>query len=126
MFIRVDLPAPFSPRSACTSPRRRSKSTASFATMPGKRLVIFRSSRTGVSSAMRGGSYPPGRADPSYCGPETREAGTSPASRGTSRGSLLDDRRDVLDLAGLDLRLEGEDLGHDRLRHLGADLAAAR
>src|SRR5947199_3190898 len=46
MFISVDFPAPFSPRSACTSPRRRSKSTWSLATMPGKRLVIPRISRT--------------------------------------------------------------------------------
>ena len=38
MFISVDLPAPFSPSSACTSPLRRSKSTWSFATMPGEPL----------------------------------------------------------------------------------------
>src|SRR3954454_4416665 len=49
MFISVDLPAPFSPSSACTSPRRRSKSTASFARTPGKRFVMPRSSRTGGS-----------------------------------------------------------------------------
>src|SRR5438874_11969390 len=40
MFESVDLPAPFSPRSACTSPAAASKSTPSFATTPGKRLTI--------------------------------------------------------------------------------------
>src|SRR5574340_1668948 len=40
MFERVVLPAPFSPRSACTSPAAASKSTSSFATTPGKRLPI--------------------------------------------------------------------------------------
>src|SRR5580765_6475384 len=63
MFISVDLPAPFSPRSACTSPLRRSKSTPSFATTPGKRLVIPLSSRRGASvmgeGSVRGGTSPP-------------------------------------------------------------------
>ena len=40
MFESVLLPAPFSPSSACTSPRAASKSTCSFATTPGKRFVI--------------------------------------------------------------------------------------
>src|SRR6266542_25853 len=40
MFISVDFPAPFSPSSACTSPGRMSKSTWSFASTPGKRLVM--------------------------------------------------------------------------------------
>src|SRR5215213_290354 len=38
--MSVLLPAPFSPRSAWTSPGRRSKSTWSFARTPGKRLTI--------------------------------------------------------------------------------------
>src|SRR4249919_3481919 len=42
MFESVLLPAPFSPSSACTSPTAASKSTASFATTPGKRFVIPR------------------------------------------------------------------------------------
>ena len=42
MFESVLLPAPFSPRSACTSPTAASKSTPSFATTPGKRLEIPR------------------------------------------------------------------------------------
>src|SRR6266702_7062346 len=49
MFISVDLPAPFSPRSAWTSPGKRSKSIPSLATTPGKRFVIDRSSRIGPS-----------------------------------------------------------------------------
>jgi hypothetical protein len=40
MFESVLLPAPFSPRRACTSPAAASKSTASFASTPGKRFVI--------------------------------------------------------------------------------------
>src|SRR5580765_5050137 len=57
MFISVDLPAPFSPRSAWISPRPRSKSTASFASTPGNRFVMPRSSRTGAASAIGVGSY---------------------------------------------------------------------
>ena len=40
MFDSVVLPAPFSPRSACTSPAAASKVTPSFATTPGNRFVI--------------------------------------------------------------------------------------
>src|SRR5262245_22004294 len=62
--MRVDLPAPFSPRSACTSPSRTSRSTRSLASTPGNRFVIPRSSRTGISSTMLrgilgGGLRPP-------------------------------------------------------------------
>src|SRR3954447_26528240 len=42
MFDSVLLPAPFSPSSACTSPTAASKSTPSFATTPGNRLVMPR------------------------------------------------------------------------------------
>src|SRR5215207_3328855 len=62
MFINVDLPAPFSPSSACTSPRRRSKSTLSLATTPGKRLVIPFSSRRGASVAFMSRRIVRGRA----------------------------------------------------------------
>src|SRR4051794_36596785 len=51
MFESVDLPAPFSPRSACTSPAATSKSTPSFATTPGKRLTIPRISTAGGGGA---------------------------------------------------------------------------
>src|SRR5882672_4075247 len=43
MFESVLFPAPFSPRSACTSPSAASKSTPSLATAPGNRFVIPRS-----------------------------------------------------------------------------------
>src|SRR6266852_5623454 len=43
MLDSVVFPAPFSPRSACTSPAAASKSTWSFATTAGKRFVIPRS-----------------------------------------------------------------------------------
>src|SRR5918992_4131946 len=38
--ISVDFPAPFSPMSAWISPSRKARSTESFATTPGNRLVI--------------------------------------------------------------------------------------
>src|SRR2546425_2090804 len=43
MFESVVFPAPFSPRSACTSPAATSKSMWSFATTAGNRFVIPRS-----------------------------------------------------------------------------------
>ena len=52
MFMRVDLPAPFSPGRAWTSHVRRSKSTWSLATTPGKRLTIPRISTARVVSVM--------------------------------------------------------------------------
>src|SRR6478609_3156214 len=49
--MRVDLPAPFSPQIACTSPRRTSRVTSCSALTPGNSLVIWRISRMwGVSS----------------------------------------------------------------------------
>ena len=48
MFIRVVLPAPFSPRSAWISPCSRVRSIWSLASTPGKDLVMPRSSRTVV------------------------------------------------------------------------------
>jgi hypothetical protein len=49
MFISVDFPAPFSPSSACTSPRFTSSATSSLATTPGNSLRIPRISRTSPS-----------------------------------------------------------------------------
>src|SRR5581483_8999243 len=114
MFISVDLPAPFSPRRACTSPSRRSKFTSSFAITPGKRFVIPRSSRRGASAIARAilsrrGVRPP-------CGGPTLVASFRP---------LLDGRGDALDLAGLEeLELRGDGV-LDRRRHLRAPLAVA-
>src|SRR6185295_15301365 len=47
ILTRVDLPAPFSPSSACTSPARRSKLTPSSARTPGKLLAMSFSSNSG-------------------------------------------------------------------------------
>src|SRR5581483_2903796 len=52
MFDSDDLPAPFSPSSACTSPSAASNRTPSFATTPGNRFVMSRSSTAG---GMEGG-----------------------------------------------------------------------
>src|SRR6185437_1569125 len=61
MFESVDLPAPFSPSSACTSPSAASKWTPSFATTPGNRFVMSRSSTAAVIEKGRTGpeSRPP-------------------------------------------------------------------
>ena len=62
IFISVDLPAPFSPTSPCTSPRRRVKSTPVSAVTPPNVLPIPDSSRIGgrplggVPLAQRSGS----------------------------------------------------------------------
>ena len=52
MFISVDLPAPFSPISACTSPARSSKDTPVSARTAPKRLVMPVSLRSGVDMAL--------------------------------------------------------------------------
>src|SRR4051795_2152961 len=48
ILISVDLPAPFSPKSAVTAPAARSRSTASSASVPPKRLVRPRTSSSGA------------------------------------------------------------------------------
>src|SRR6266508_1357557 len=94
MLISVDLPAPFSPSKACTSPRRRSKSIRSFALTPGKRFVIPRSSRTGASSAMTGNPKGRDRARPlepfEYLGRRRLDL-----ARGDHLLDLLDPRDDI-------------------------------
>src|SRR5919201_3491772 len=105
MFISVVLPAPFSPRSACTSPRWTSKPTWSFARTPGNRFVIPRTSRIGRSST-----------DDDF-----RRAGPRARPSSSMRNVLLRPRN--LDLARDDLPLQRVHLGDVRLRHLRADLA---
>src|SRR6266849_4400383 len=58
MLDSVVFPAPFSPRSACTSPTAAAKSTWSFATTAGKRLVIPRTSTAGGEGGEIGASPP--------------------------------------------------------------------
>src|SRR5947208_16426305 len=115
MFISVDFPAPFSPRRAWTSPRLRSKSTWSFASTPGNRFVMPRSSRTGAASI--GGDS---------MRRETTSGAEAPRVDPVSAVVLRDARRD-LDLPGDDLLPEHGDLGEDLLAQpalqLGADLA---
>src|SRR6516162_6337110 len=52
ILIKVDLPAPFWPRSACTSPLRSSKSIRSRASVPVKRLVRPETVRIGPAPAV--------------------------------------------------------------------------
>src|SRR5258708_34810836 len=52
MLARVDLPAPFSPRRAWTSPSRASKSTESLARTPGNCFVIERMATAGTAPAV--------------------------------------------------------------------------
>src|SRR5947199_654102 len=110
MFISVDLPAPFSPRSAWTSPSRRSKSMWSLARMPGNRFVIPRSSRTGPSS-MGGDSMP-----------ETTRGGPRAARLSVLRqlSRRLDARR-RLDLSGDDLLPQDCDLRQHLLLQLAGE-----
>src|SRR6056297_4316975 len=82
MWTSVVLPAPFSPSSACTSPRLTVRSTASFATTPGKRLVTARISRTGGGALGR----TTGREEPS----EPSEDGTAQAYGTVCRHSRSD------------------------------------
>src|SRR5262249_61861809 len=54
IFMRVDLPAPFSPIRACTVPRSTRIDTSSSAATPGKLLLMFRTSsrqRSGAAAA---------------------------------------------------------------------------
>src|SRR5690349_18752789 len=61
--MSVDLPAPFSPRRAWTSPARRSKSTPSLATMRPKRFVIPRSSSAASIAGLAGAAHRVRRGD---------------------------------------------------------------
>src|SRR6185437_13601880 len=110
MFISVDLPAPFSPSSACTSPRRTSRETSSLATTPGNSLRMPRISRT--RSSLTAAMLLRNR----------RRTGNSPALRGSS---LLSERRRWDEPAGDHVRLVLVHRRDPRLRHLRADLAHA-
>src|SRR4030042_54613 len=55
--MSVDLPAPFSPTTACTSPARLSKLTSSSAVTPGKVMVMFRIS-TRLWAILTSATYP--------------------------------------------------------------------
>src|SRR5258706_14316364 len=77
MFIKVDLPAPFSPSKAWTSPGRTSRSMASLATRPGNSLVIPTSSTFGPAApadCAAGAAKATGPAIPSSGGFQSRDA----------------------------------------------------
>src|SRR5437763_3722228 len=109
MFISVDLPAPFAPRSACTSPLRRSKSTASFASTPGKRFVMPRSSRTGGESATLGailGRYAEGGPVSPPSGRSVRRLAELCRGLDLARDDLRPEAVDLLDELGRDVRVD--------------------
>src|SRR6266404_8075274 len=110
MFISVDLPAPFSPRSACTSPWRMSSETSSLARTPGNSFRIPRISRTSPSEAIQ-------------CDPKDRRGRTrSPPSLGCNR---LTERRRDLELPGDDVRPIGGNELEPRRRNDRGDPAEA-
>src|ERR1700733_8437571 len=93
MFISVDFPAPFSPSSVCTSPRRMSRLTSSLARTPGNSLRTPRISST--SSSVTAARF-------SWSG--LGRAGTWPALPGAPlRSLLLGECRRNLQLPGDDL-----------------------
>src|SRR6218665_1379181 len=59
IFISVDLPAPFSPSSACTEPGGRGNWTLSSATTPGKDLLTPRTCIRQAGPGGTGGRPPP-------------------------------------------------------------------
>ena len=77
-FTRVDLPAPFWPMMAWTSPVKRRKSTPDSAFTPGKTLLIFRISRTGAASGI-----------PSTSGHQVRCGRRHSAPAGPRRSAVL-------------------------------------
>ena len=79
-FIRVDLPAPFSPSRAWISPAWTSRSMWSFATSAPKRLVIPRNSSFTSMSFRRGAAAVP---SPAY--PEPKKLGRTGAGKPTRR-----------------------------------------
>src|SRR5581483_4458077 len=137
MFESVLFPAPFSPSSACTSPAAASKSTASFASTPGKRFVIPRIETAGeapgvpaplTSRSVLGACCPTrlaGRldvrdgADHALDEPLHRVQGVDPGLRVRVEALPLRDP----DLAGLvgDRPAEGMELARDDLRALLRD-----
>src|SRR5262245_59867159 len=116
MFIRVDLPAPFSPSSACTSPRARSKLTSSLARTPGNCFTMPRISRTVGASAMREDSMAPHATD------KKEGADSRPPPRVPQRPCELSDDERRCHLAVDDELLQRQRLCDDRLRHRRVDL----
>src|SRR5436305_2184293 len=105
MFISVDLPAPFSPRSAWISPGSTTRSMWSLATRSPKRLVMPRSSSLRASSQ------------------RVAECRRPPTGAGGRRAaSLRLCRRDHLHLTADDVLLELGQLALQVGRHLAVEL----
>ena len=149
IFISVDLPAPFSPTTACTSPGRTTRSTSRLATTPGNRLPMPCEHHDGLGHAVssccgsgrrgpdpaRAGSGPVGCygvvgtviSPDDDLGLELVELGLDVVDR-AARGRVADalgleveggGRRDVLALVELLQGLEHRDV--DALEHRGED-----
>ena len=100
ILISVDLPAPFSPSRAWTSPARRSKSTPSSAVTPGNRREIPRNSSSGSSIVVRRPSRRQARASSSAKSPSVERVRSGPsASVATPNHSAHLDHSSLLDLA---------------------------
>src|SRR3569623_2342494 len=84
MFISVDLPAPFSPKTACVSPGCTVNDTSLFATTDGKRLVMCASCRRGMLKARS-----PSVGGGAQAGGHRLHALAQPARRGGSVGAFV-------------------------------------
>src|SRR5688500_8676629 len=93
-LISVDFPAPFSPMSACTSPPRRTRFTASSARTAGKRMVMSRIATSGGASRSAGIRTHPWLRERCPAG-EAEPGGAARVDcdreRGGSVGTLVDD-----------------------------------
>src|SRR5712691_1100601 len=108
MLESVVLPAPFSPSSACTSPTAASKSTPSFATTPGKRLLIPTMRTAGTEEAPAGPAPLPftslqGARSPT--GLRRRDLGDTPLDAPHEPLHRVQVRQDLEPLAGRDHEL---------------------
>src|SRR3954465_6556805 len=127
IFISVDLPAPFSPRTAWISPAATSRSMSAFATTVGYDFVMPRSDSSGGAAPGEGAGTDTGGAVPAIAPSAGRRgARTGPCgnARGLGRHELRGDRHG--DRAG---RLAGEpgqrraDRAHDAREALTCDAA---
>src|SRR5438477_710469 len=133
MFERVDLPAPFSPSRACTSPSAASKSTRSLARTPGNRFVmpVSETAAAIARGLRRGAGAPPHVTLLALRAPD--DALDEPvhrvqlldrqalALRHAQLAALVVERAgELVERAALERSLLGGDLGLRRGRHLRA------
>src|SRR5205085_3528487 len=121
-FMRVLLPAPFSPSRASTSPARPSKSTASLATTSPKRQVTWRPLSSAWASVVRTGASMRVMTEP----PREVESDGSRAHRAPAGGHageglgrpLLDDGHGLAQVASEAGQGQGKVAGQHRLHDL--------